>query len=48
MMAFTRLLIELNKTWVLVKIDLRNAFNEIMRAVVLGRLNAVRTGAGAF
>lgn len=35
-----RLLAESNPDWVVVKIDLRNAFNEIARATVLARLNA--------
>jgi len=35
-----RLLAEANPSWAVVKLDLKNAFNEILRAAVLDRLNA--------
>ena len=34
-----RLALETHPTWVAIKIDLRNAYNELMRAVVLARLH---------
>ena len=35
-----RLIMEVNPTWVIVKIDLKNAYNEIKRAKVIERMNA--------
>ena len=38
-----RIALELNPRWVVVKIDIRNAFNECSRAVMLRRLSRLRS-----